>query len=130
VKKYTLFVALSLAVVLMLGAGTTMVACGTGDCKPCPMSSKCTPSTAQAQTSTEKAAPCPAICPGDPTKCPNPAGCKDGKGCDNKCSKPDAKSCGKTSATDKVMKQSPAKVKAMKAVEAKAQTVSSPKSIG
>jgi len=131
-KKYIFSITLSLALMLMLGAGTALLACGNGctpaksaGCGPCPMASADASSKAQAQTT--KAAPCPATCQGDPTKCPNPDCLKDGKGCDHKCSMGTAKSTSKTSSADRATKQGSAKVKTVKAVEAKVQPVSNPK---
>jgi hypothetical protein len=131
-KKYIFSIALSLAVVLVLGTGTALLACGngcttakSGDCGPCPMASADASSKVQAQTA--KAAPCPATCQGDPAKCPNPDCLKQGKGCEKKCSMGDAKSNCKASSADNATKQGSAKVKTVKAVEAKAQTVSNPK---
>jgi uncharacterized Zn-binding protein involved in type VI secretion len=131
-KKYIFAIALSLALALVLSVGTALLACGngctpakSGDCGPCPMASAGASSKAQAQTA--KAASCPAACQGDPTKCPNPDCLKDGKGCQDKCSMGDAKSNCKASSADKPTKLGTAKVKTVKAVEAKAQPVSNPK---
>lgn len=131
-KKYIFSIAMSLALVFVLGAGTALLA-GSECCTPtkssdcCPMASA--GASSKAQTQSAEAAPCPtACCPGGPTNCPKSDCLGQGKGCENKCSMGDAKSDCKASCTAKATKQAAAKVKTVKAVEAKVQPVSNPKS--
>ncbi len=130
-KRISFSIALALALVMLFGAGSALMACGnacttakSSDCGPCPMTKSASTAT-KVEAQAAKSAACPFdCCQGDPSKCPSPDCLGKGKDCGGKCDGICPKGCCKTtSSSDKT--KSGATVKTVKAVEVKSQTAGS-----